>query len=88
MTSEQRNILNQRIGETIAAVTKDPLALEMVIIGFLRYERLRRLNPRQFSNLHNDCLVGARFDDQVDILIANDLLARKAELTPPPPSAS
>lgn len=30
-----------------------------------RYERLRRLDPRQFAELHQRCLAGERFDDMV-----------------------
>lgn len=33
-----------------------------------RYERLRRLNPRQFAELHQRNLAGERFDDMVDAL--------------------
>ena len=33
-----------------------------------RYERLRRLDPRQFAELHQRCLAGERFDDLVDAL--------------------
>ena len=33
-----------------------------------RYERLRRLNPRQFAELHQRNLAGERFDDLVDAL--------------------
>lgn len=33
-----------------------------------RYERLRRLDPRQFAELHQRCLAGERFDDMVDAL--------------------
>ena len=33
-----------------------------------RYERLRRLNPRQFAELHQRNLAGECFDDMVDAL--------------------
>lgn len=33
-----------------------------------RYERLRRLNPRQFAEIHQRNLAGERFDDLVDAL--------------------
>lgn len=35
-----------------------------------RYERLRRLDPRQFAELHQRCLAGERFDWLVDGLEA------------------
>jgi hypothetical protein len=38
--------------------------------GFDRYEKLRSLNPRQFSELHKANLLGQRFDDLVDALSA------------------
>jgi len=34
-------------------------------LGFLRYEALRRLNPRQFAELHARNLKGEMFDDMV-----------------------
>lgn len=33
-----------------------------------RYERLRRLNPHQFAELHRRNLAGERFDDLVDAI--------------------
>jgi len=38
-------------------------------IGYFRYEKLRKLNPRQFKDLYDKCtLSGQRFDDAVDKL--------------------
>lgn len=37
--------------------------------GFLRYEALRKLTPRQFADLHKRNMAGERFDDMVDELI-------------------
>jgi len=37
--------------------------------GYIRYEKLRRLSPRQFKDLFDKCtLSGQRFDDAVDKL--------------------
>lgn len=38
---------------------------EELALGWLRYEALRRLNPRQFAELHRRNLAGERFDDLV-----------------------
>lgn len=43
--------------------------LEELIIGHLRYEKVRRLNPRQWQEAWDICLqTGKRFDDFVDEL--------------------
>ena len=42
-------------------------------VGFLRYEALRRMNPRQFSEFHARNLKGERFDD----IVTEELLKRK-----------
>ena len=34
-------------------------------LGWLRYETLRRMNPRQFSELHRLNMAGKNFDDLV-----------------------
>ncbi|MDO8610708.1 MAG: hypothetical protein Q7R95_09250 [bacterium] len=41
-------------------------------LGFLRYETLRKLNPRQFSKLNKRNLAGENFDQMVDDLIIED----------------
>ncbi len=38
-------------------------------LGYLRYEALRKLNPRQFKEIHLRNIKGERFDDMVDNLI-------------------
>lgn len=37
-------------------------------LGFIRYETLRKLNPRQFAELHKRNLAGEFFDGMVDQL--------------------
>lgn len=39
--------------------------VEELAIGFLRYETLRRLSPRQFAELHKRNLNGEPFDNMV-----------------------
>jgi len=42
-------------------------AQEETAIGNARYEHLRTLNPRKFSELYNEAMVGVyQFDDLVD----------------------
>jgi len=36
--------------------------------GYVRYEALRKLNPREFAELNRRNLAGERFDDLVDEL--------------------
>ena len=45
---------------------KSPRELALV---FLRYEALRKLNPRQFTELHKRNLAGEFFDEMVDKLV-------------------
>lgn len=37
--------------------------------GHARYEALRMLTPRTFTELWNRCIAGERFDDMVDELV-------------------
>lgn len=42
---------------------------ERMRIGFIRYEKLRRLLPMQYRELYNRCFeVGSKFDLEVDKL--------------------
>lgn len=41
-------------------------------LGFIRYKKLKQLNPRQFAELHSQNLKGKRFDDLVDRMIVDD----------------
>lgn len=38
-------------------------------LGFARYEALRRLNPRQYRELHDRNMFGENFDRMVDALV-------------------
>ena len=49
-----------KINDAIANRTNEELAL-----GYLRYEALRKVSPRQFSELHARNLAGENFDDMV-----------------------
>lgn len=53
-----------KVNVAIAHHTHRELAL-----GFLRYEALRKLHPRQFSELHARNLAGENFDDMVTKLV-------------------
>lgn len=57
-------------GRLKAAAERDALRAEVEQLRqqAARYERLRRLDPRQFAELHKRCLAGERFDDLVDAL--------------------
>lgn len=56
--------LHKKILDTLGCRHEKHLAL-----GFLRYEALRKLNPRQFAEIHKRNLNGERFDDIIDQLI-------------------
>lgn len=42
---------------------------ETLALGYLRYEALRKLAPRQFSDLHKRNLKGENFDAMVDEMV-------------------
>ena len=60
--------MSRKMRETI-----DERSVGELCVGYLRYEALRKLNPRQFTELHRLNLSGARFDDMVDELIERTL---------------
>lgn len=48
-------------------------------IGYTRYEALRKINPRQYRELHERNMNGENFDSMVDALVlANDKLRHGA----------
>jgi len=49
-----------KVNTAIAHHTNEELAL-----GFLRYEALRKVSPRQFSEFHGRNLAGENFDDMI-----------------------
>ena len=59
---ERENVnLNNKIKLAISNHTPEDLA-----IGYLRYEAVRRMNPRTFSEIWRQSLRGISFDDIVD----------------------
>ena len=57
--------LTKAVNKVIAERTPDELAL-----GWLRYEALRKLNPRQYGELHARNLAGENFDAMVTAIVA------------------
>lgn len=59
-----------RLGYWDACAERDALRAEVERLRqqTARYERLRRLSPHQFAELHQRNLAGERFDDVVDAL--------------------
>jgi len=47
----------------------DEIPIFDAYLGYLRYEALRILNPRQFSSLWHGNLKGENFDSMIDELI-------------------
>lgn len=43
---------------------------EELALGYLRYEAVRRMNPRTFGELHRRNLSGSFFDDLVDEILS------------------
>lgn len=65
------------IGEKIHLIIKHEMALAShnaneLALGFIRYEALRRLNPRQYAELERLNRTGNNFDGMVDRLIADE----------------
>lgn len=56
--------LQSLIYKTISKYEPEELAL-----GFLQYEALRKLNPREFSELYERNLRGEKFDDMVKEMV-------------------
>jgi hypothetical protein len=52
-----------------ALVGKD---LRVLAIGFIRYEAVRKMSPRVFTELCRRNLEGLAFDDLIDALTAED----------------
>jgi len=49
-------------------VTKD-----QALLGYLRYEKLRKMSPLQFGDFFSRCLTGEKFDDIIDEELINSL---------------
>ena len=56
--------IDEKVCDTIAVHSQYELAL-----GYLRYEALRKLNPRQFSALNKRNMAGENFDEMVDEMV-------------------
>ena len=67
VTYQEKCKLAKMAWEAVAARN----ALELAL-GHLRYEALRKLNPRQFAELNDRNLAGEFFDDMVDELVVRD----------------
>lgn len=61
MSAPDNSNIERLVNKIVASKTPTELA-----IGYLRYETLRRLKPRVFSELHSLNLAGRPFDDLVD----------------------
>jgi hypothetical protein len=60
-----------RFGELFNKVFNEK-SLTEVARGWLRYEAIRKLNPRQFDELYRRNLAGENFDAMVDQLLEED----------------
>lgn len=54
------------------SILENSSGIRELALGFLRYEKIRKLNPRQFTELCKRNLKGEYFDNMVDELILND----------------
>ena len=62
MTPEQNEKRNAEILRVVSV-----LPIEVLALGYIRYEKLRLLNPRQYAELSRKNLAGeGLFDDLVD----------------------
>jgi len=55
------DLIDKHAKQVVRVLTPEELAL-----GWMRYEALRRLNPRQFSEIHDRNIRGEWFDDLAD----------------------
>ena len=58
--------------DALETIGFQPNQLE-IMRGYLRYEALRKLNPRQFQELCRRNIAGEHFDTMIDQLIVNTL---------------
>ena len=64
MTSPQNEKRNAEIHRVVSV-----LPIEVLALGYIRYEKLRLLNPREYAELSRKNLAGeGLFDDLVDEL--------------------
>ena len=64
MTTDQKEKLNADIHRVVSI-----LHIKVLALGYIRYEKLRLLNPRQYAELNRKTLTGeGYFDDLVDQL--------------------
>ena len=64
MTPDKKEKLNADIHRVVSI-----LHIKVLALGYIRYEKLRLLNPRQYAELNRKTLTGeGRFDDLVDQL--------------------
>ncbi len=64
MTPEQNEKRNAEIHRVVSI-----LHIKVLALGYIRYEKLRLLNPRQYAELNRKTLTGeGHFDDLVDQL--------------------
>ena len=55
--------------DQLSSSSEIKLQYELMRAGFIRYEKIRRLSPRQFQAIYNKCFdLGSRFDSEVDKL--------------------
>ena len=59
--------LQEKIDDAVAYKSPEELAL-----GYVRYEALRRVLPSKYKEMHELCIRGHWFDDQVDALACED----------------
>ena len=56
------------IESAVASATQSHTATELAV-GYLRYEALRKLSPRQYAELRQRNLAGENFDDMVTAML-------------------
>ena len=78
---EQRDVLKIILGQSFLGETSKPLTTiatnsnqitmsnPNILIAAIRYEKIRKLTPRQYSKMWNSCIINdQKFDDAVDAL--------------------
>jgi hypothetical protein len=63
LMSEDEN--REKLERLVVKAMEDHFDRELAL-GFVRYERLRKMNPNQFAKLHEENMKGKPFDHLVD----------------------
>lgn len=68
MTPQQKRKLHKALEKAESSADH----VYQLALGYCRYKALRKLNPRQYAELHKRNLAGENFDTMVDELVVTN----------------